>query len=418
MKRPLAVWFAALLGAVSQVPQARAHDGERTVSRGYGADGDLDDPRGIELTLGVRELYDDNLYRLPESLDSQASRDDYIRRISAGLGGNWQWSRQKVLLNLLATNSAYERNDQLDNTSGRGRAEWEWRAGNALSGALGGDFSRTLVSFSNTRFFGKDLLDSSGVFASLGFRLGPSWSFKAAGRSASTEHSANERRFDNFRTDSVTAGLHFKTSSESEIGVDVRRTEGDFDRAVNLSGQLFDRDYVDESASLELNQILSPRTRVGLKLGYLSREYGDVALADVGKGGFSGAIGDVLLQWQASNKIMLNFNGWRRLRAYLDAESDYFVSEGASVAPTWQPSDRISVELELGFETQDYLGASANLQSSARADRVRSGKLQLSYSPLRKLHFDLIGSIEERESDRDLLEYESQIASFGVRWTY
>lgn len=403
MKYRLALFFAVLIVANSPA---------------YCADAEADESTGIELTLGVRELYDDNLYRLPETIDPQRSREDYIRRISAGLNGNWQWSRQKVLLDLLATNNAYQHNDQLDNTSGRGRAEWEWRAGHAWSGALGGDFNRTLANFSNTRFLGKDLLDTTGTFASLGLSLGPSWSLKAAGRSASTEHGASERRFDNFHTDSITAGLHFKTSSDSEIGVDVRRTEGRFDRAVNLAGQLFDRDYEDESIGLEVNQVYSPRTRIELSVGYLSRKYGDAALADVGKGRFAGTIGDLLLQWQASNKIALNLNGWRRLRAYLDAESDYFVSEGVSVAPTWEPSGKVSVALELGYETQDYLGASVNLPSSARADRVRTGKLQIGYSPLRKLHFDLTGSIEERESDRVQLEYDSQVASVGVRWTY
>ena len=48
---------------------------------------DGDDP-GFELTLGAREVYDDNLYRLPEiispqqALISAASRDDYVRRVS------------------------------------------------------------------------------------------------------------------------------------------------------------------------------------------------------------------------------------------------------------------------------------------------------------------------------------------------
>jgi hypothetical protein len=153
-------------------------------------------------------------------------------------------------------------------------------------------------------------------------------------------------------------------------------------------------------------------------VGYLSRNYNDAALADVSKGSFEGPIGDLLLQWQALHKIALNLNGWRRLRAYLDAESDYFVSEGISVAPTWEPSDKVSVALELGYETQDYLGASVNLTSSARSDVVRTGKLQIGYSPLRKLRFDLTVSVEERESDRVLLGYESKLASVGVRWKY
>jgi len=44
--------------------------------------------------------------------------------------------------------------------------------------------------------------------------------------------------------------------------------------------------------------------------------------------------------------------------------------------------------------------------------------LQIGYSPLRKLRFDLTVSVEERESDRVLLGYESKLASVGVRWKY
>ena len=388
------------------------------VSPAQGVDADLEDRNGIKLTLGARELYDDNLYRLPESSNSRSVGEDYIRRVSAGLDGNWQWLRQKVLLDLLAMNNAYDRHDQLDNTSGRARAEWKWRAGSAWSGALGGDFNRTLASFSATQFRGRDLLDVTGTFASLTYQLGPRWSFKAAGRSASTEHGAAERRYDNFDTDSTTAGLRFKTASESEIGVDVRRTEGHFDRAANVAGQLFDRSYADEVATLELNQIYSPRTHLELSVGYLERKYDDVALADVGKESVKGTVGELLLVWQASNKIVLNFAGWRHLRAYLDAESEYFISEGGSIAPTWEPSEKISVALELGYETQHYLGKGASSEIAARVDRVQSGRLEIGYSPLHKLRFDLTGNLEKRDSNRSTLEYDAQVVSVGVRWTY
>jgi exopolysaccharide biosynthesis operon protein EpsL len=373
---------------------------------------------GLDLTLGARQLYDDNLYRRPESAGSQAERDDTIRRLSAGLAGNWQWSRQKVLVDLLAMNNAYQRNDQLDNTSGRARAEWKWRAGGAWSGAVGGDFNRTLASFSATQFRGKDLLDVTGTFASLAFRPGPRWTLKAAGRSASTEHGAEERRYDNFRTDSLTAGLFFKTAAETEIGVSARHTEGRFDRSVRVAGDLFDRSYVDEVASLEFNQIYSPRTHLELSVGYLQRKYDDPALADVNRSNVDGTIGELLLGWQAANKIELTLNGWRRLRAYLDAESEYFVSKGVSIGPTWKPTEKISVALELSYETQAYLGTSVSPQNGARMDRVHSGRLEIGYSPLRKLRFDLTGNLEKRVSNRPLLEYDSQVASAGVRWTY
>jgi hypothetical protein len=368
--------------------------------------------------LAAREMYDDNLYRRPDSSGSSSPREDYIRRVSAGLGGNWQWSRQKVLVNLLATDNAYERNDQLDNVSGRASAEWEWRAGRLWSGAVGGDFSRALASFANTQFRGKDLLDVTGTFASLAFRPGPRWTLKAAGRSASTEHGAEARRYDNFRTDSLTAGLYFKTASETELGLSARRTEGRFDRGVRVGGQLFDRNYADEIASFELTQTYSPRTHLELSVGYLRRNYDDETLADVNRSSLDGTVAELLLGWQAANKIELTINGWRRLRAYLDAESEYFISKGFSIGPSWKPTDKISVALELAYETQTYLGTSVSPQYGEREDRVHSGRLEIGYSPLRKLRFDLGGNFEQRESNRSALTYDSQVASVGVRWTY
>jgi exopolysaccharide biosynthesis operon protein EpsL len=389
----------------------------------FAAGNEVEVEPGFELTLGAREVFDDNLYRLPELLDAQtgamaASRDDQIRRLSAGIEQRWQWSRQKVHVNLLATDSRYQRNEQLDHTAGNGRAEWEWQAGNAWSGALGADFGRSLANFANTRFLGKDMLETTGAFANLAFRLGPSWSIRTAARRAETEHSAEARRFDNSETESATVGLRYKTAAETEIGLSVRRTQASFQSPLNLSGQLFQRDYVDDSVNLELERVVSPRTRIEASVGLLRRGYDDAALTETGKGSFDGPVGDLQLQWQASNKIAIDLGAWRRLRAYLDAESDYFVSEGIRISPTWTPTYKTEVSLELGYETQDYLGAGISLPLDRRRDEVGSGELVLSYRPLRKLRFDVTGGIERRASNRALLEYDSVVASFGVRWEY
>ena len=386
-------------------------------------DGQGEEP-GFEMTLGARQVYDDNLYRLPEIIDPQqslvsgASRDDYVRRVSLGIEQSWHWSRQKVLIDLLAVDSSYQRNDQLDNRSGRGRAEWDWQAASAWSGTFGADYGRSLANFANTRYLGRDMIETTGTFANLGFRLGPSWSLRAAARRATTEHSAELRRFDNSVTESVTGGLRYKTRSETQIGLSLRSTRARFESPLNLSGQLFDRDYEDESINLELERVVSPRTRIEGSIGVLRRGYDDNSLTESGKGSFEGPVGDVMLQWQASNKIAIDTNGWRRLRAYLDAESDYFVSEGVSIAPKWKPTHKLEVALELGIETQDYLGAGINLPRERRSDEVSSGELTLSYRPLRKLRFDLTGRVEQRGSNRPLVEYDSLVASFGVRWSY
>jgi exopolysaccharide biosynthesis operon protein EpsL len=390
----------------------------------FGADAPGDVINGVDITLGVHATYDDNLYRLPDSIDPAtlagegATRSDYVQRATAGLDGHWQWSQQKLLLELNANANRYEHNDSLDNTAGRGGVEWDWRTGKWLSGKIGGDYSRSLANFATTRFLEKDELETTGEFASFSFHLGPSWHLKAGGRRAETDHSAPERSFDTSRTDSLTAGLEYESSSHNTIGVQARRTEADFMSDLTLVGFPFNRDYKDEALTLEINRVFSPRTALVVSAGYLRREYRDPLLAAVDKGSFEGPIADVTFDWEATNKIALSFSGWRKLRAYLDAESDYFEAVGGSVAATWTPTAKIEVSLEGGYEHQDFLGTSFSLGADARDDRVRNAGLAIRYSPLRKLHLELSGRFEERGSNREILAYESQIASFGIRWTY
>jgi hypothetical protein len=369
---------------------------------------------GLTLTLGAHEIYDENLYRLPDDV----SRSDYLSRLTFGIEQQWQWSRQKVLIDLNASHNAYRHNDYLDNTSVDARAAWQWEAGR-LVGTFAGDYNQALASFANTRFQGRDVLDTVGGTWKLGLKLGPQWSLHASGRHAETEHSAEVRNFDDSSTDSASIGLQFTTSSENEFALSYRATRAEFQHAATLNGLPFDRNYEERGGNLRLHYAWSEKTAFDGNFGYLEREYPNPSSTDIGRGSFSGGVWDATIEWQPTIKIGLEIAGWRKLRAYLDAESDYFVSEGASVVSSWHPSDRIGLAFEAGYETQDFLGSSANLVvADGRRDRVWSRKLTLSYRALRKLHLDLSGRVEDRQSNREGLQYDARVASLGVRWEY
>lgn len=379
---------------------------------------------GLTLTLGARETYDDNLYRLPGNQDPSAvpgpdeARSDYVTRVSMGLDQQWQWSRQQVLVDIKANHDAYRNNEHLDHASGAARAGWQWQAGGRWSGEFGGDYSRTLANFANTQFLGLDLVDIKGASGMLAFRVGAQWSLRVAARSADTEHSAVGRRFDNSDTDSGSVGLQFKTAPGNEFALSYRVTRAGFDQPGSLNGAVFDRDFEEHVGSFRVHYVWSEKTTFEGSVGHLEREYAHAALAEGPRGSFSGAVWDAELQWEPTIKVGLELGGWRKLRAYLDAESDYFVATGASLVTNWHPTDRFAVALEAGYEDQDYLGAFNILVPERRRDRVLSQEITVSYRALRKLHFDLNGRIEDRDSNRARQQYESEVASIGARWVY
>lgn len=384
---------------------------------------ETEDP-GFTFTLGARETYDDNLYRLAENLDPStvlgpaAARSDYVSRVSMGLDQRWQWSRQQVVVDIKGNHDAYRNNQHLDHTSGAARAKWQWQVGGRWSGEFGGDYSRSLASFANTQFLGLDLVDITGASGMLAFQLGAQWSLRVAARHADTEHSAAGRRFDNSDTDTGSVGLQFKTSSGNEFALSYRATRAGFELPGSLNGAVFDRDFEEHVGSFRMHYVWSEKTTFDGSIGYLEREYANTALSAASRGSFSGGVWDAALQWEPTIKLRFEVGGWKKLRAYLDADSDYFIAEGVSVVSGWHPTDRFAVALEAGYENQDYLGVFNILVPDQRRDRVLSGELTVSYRVLRKLHFDLTGRIEDRESNRAALQYDAEIASIGARWVY
>src|SRR6186713_499887 len=105
------------------------------------------DPEGVKFSLRDGLLVDDNLYRAADGGES-----DTINRLSAGVDGAWQLSRQGLNVTARLDRNRFRRNDQLDYTSGNASASWAWQAGSTLSGDLGVDYNRALASFANTTF--------------------------------------------------------------------------------------------------------------------------------------------------------------------------------------------------------------------------------------------------------------------------
>jgi len=378
----------------------------------------------FDIWVADRFALDDNLYRLPDDLDPQLSpapdgrRGDYVNRLSAGLDASWDLSRQAVKLNLRMDQNRFARNDHLDNTSGNAKAEWAWRLGSNWKGDVGADYARSLAGFANTRFRERDVLETTGAFWSTSFTAGR-WTLRGAARQSETEHGAATRQFDNSQTRSGSFGIQYTTPSENTFGLDYRYSKASFDRPALLNDQLFDRNYEENTAGVRVGYALGPKTTLKASGGYLKRKYPDAVVSGIPKGSFEGGVWEAALQWQPTIKLGMELGGWRKLRAYLDAESDYFVAQGYSIAPVWNPTNRLRVTFEASYEQQDYLGSSVNLLvPDSRHDRVRGGELSVTYRAWRMVHFDLSGRMERRDSDRNQLQYDSRIASFSVRLTF
>jgi exopolysaccharide biosynthesis operon protein EpsL len=374
---------------------------------------------GLTVTLSEQLSYDDNLFRLSDAVRASGlflvpgtSVDDLVNQASLGLAARLEPGQQALNLEARLVDSRYADNDSLNNIGGSARANWDWRIGGTLSGQLGAQYARALAGFTNTSFYGRDDLTTTAYTGSLRYVIGPHWRLMGGVRRADSSHSADARQGDDYASTSGTAGLEFETGSGNVVGADYQRAKGEFDRLTTLNGLPFDRDYDEDKASLRTRYAFTDKTLLQASAGYLWRHYPNSGIAE-----FSGGVWRASLAWEPSVKTRLDFAAWRELTADVNSESDYFVTRGASINPTWSPTVKLSFALQGSWEKQRYTG-STPLTTAGRRDEIKALSLSLRFAPRETFLVALTGRTEKRDSNRLLRGYDTDQLSLELRWSH
>ena len=374
---------------------------------------------GVDYFIGAGALYDDNLFRQPagSTLSSGAThlhRQDLIERVSAGIRGSWALAQQSFELKAHGDDNRFEQNDQLNNISGSAALTWDWRVGHRWTGQLGADYARALANFANNLVLDKDLLSQRGSFAGATFELGPHWFLHGDVRWSSGEHSAAVRRVDDDNIRTQKFGVELKLSSTDSLGWNYRHANASFAGGLLLNGVNFDRNYDESASAVWVKYALTGKTDLDCEGGYVRRDYPNAAI-----GNFTGATGRGTLNWHPGAKTAVAITGWRDLNAYIDAQSNYFVTRGASITPSWAPTEKITTSVAVSWERQNYIGSNPTVAAGEfRRDTVKSAQASATYVPARALELDITYRREQRDSSLAPLTYVDNLAVLGVRFTF
>jgi len=374
------------------------------------------DPSTYAIYVADQLTYDDNLYRLPSIADATAlagagaKRQDLVESVSLGADVHWYAGNQAVGVNLRADNNRFSHNDALNNTSGRGNLVWDWRLGENLSGQAGADYYRALVSFANTNYYARDMVERVDYFGSARYRVGPHWTLVGGVIDADTTLSAVAEHLYDFHSKSGNAGVEYASASGNTLTWEYRYTDARFPQAFVLNGAPFNSNYNEDTTRLLVKYAVTAATVIEASAGYLRRDYPYSSFA-----AFSGNIWRASLQWQPTRALQFALTGWRELKAYVDSESDYFVSNGGSIEPAWTVSDKLTLSLAVSWENHDYIGSSpSTLTFVSRHDQVLSRQARLVYKPARSLAVNLTYRYDRRDSNRARLEYDDTLATANV----
>jgi hypothetical protein len=365
--------------------------------------------------------YDDNLYRLPSGLVNifallgpNAAPQDHINTATVGTDVHWVFGRQSLDVTALADENRFSRNVDLNNSAGNGKAVWNWRVGGYLSGTAGVDYYRSLAGFGYTGYLGRDLIDRSDYFGTAHYQIGPRWSIFGGVTESDITHSAKPEQFYDYHLKSGSGGIEYATAVNNTIGLQYQYSDARFPQGILLNEVPFAQDYDDESTQVLLKYALTEKTLINASAGYLKRNYPDSTI-----GSFSGDIWKATVQWQPSDKTQALVNVYRQLQAYLEAESNYFVDTGGSVAPVWAPTEKVRVSLILSWDDENFIPSRLNaLDVTSRHDKVTSQTASVIYTPMRLLTFNLSYRNEQRDSNDPFFQYDDKVASAGVTFKW
>ena len=374
-------------------------------------------------------MYDDNLFRLPEPAlrdpNEQPIEDtaDYVNQLTAGFRTRLNFGRQDLRLTGRVNDVRFRNNDQLDYTGGAANLVLDWTIGSRWSGELSGDYQRSLASYTNYRFVERDIVEALGGELEARFELGPRFALLAGARARRTEHSDDERRAENFESNAAWGGIEYASSPTDRFILEYQVLEGDFpDSFAPGSIDARDRSYEETLINFRTEYEITSKLHFRGNVGNLERTYAPGSIAN----DYSSGIWRGTVEWQPRSKLGFELSAWRDLKAYVDAESDYFVADGASIGPKWSPSDKLAFALEYVYEEQNYIGTpilsgtgEPGIETDpGRIDEVDIARFTASYAPRDFLELDLTWAYIERSSNRPTREYDAQVASMALRFVF
>jgi len=381
---------------------------------------DLSNGNLWDLFVGDQENYDTNLYRLPANVNDLAalgiasgSREDHFNTSSAGLDGSWSLGRQIFVVNVRADDNRYAQSTDLDYVSTADKVVWDWQILSTLSGQIGAAYSRSLAGFVNATVYTRDVVDLYQYFAGGRLALGPHWTL--FGGVLDTDTKLSTLRLDDNNSTSGAFGAELSTNAVNTVGAEYR-----FNRVTYSASQNQDGDYNEDRARGYIKYVFSEKTEIDASAGYLWRNYPSATHAI---GDFAGDVWRISAQWQMTEKTQLIALGWRELQAYLTQNTNCYVSNGVSIAPTWQPTESINLNLLISSEKQDYTVDALNVTGNGpRRDRVNAAQAGISYTPNYPLWRDLTLTVsarrEQRTSNYYQYTYNDTLAYVGLVFKY
>lgn len=376
-------------------------------------------PRPTEVWVQGGLLHDNNIFRLSKDANTRAvlgsdNRSETVTRLGAGIRHEALVAgRQRLRLEARGEQYSYQEHSLLNNFAYGLRGEWLWELTNDLSGALGYERHQRLTDLAQLQRVTNDRITEDHAFVNGAYRLGPTVRLRGALDGVKAKHSDAAFQAAGVRATSVVAGADYVTTLGNAIGLEARRTQGNYPTAEVIGGTtLVDNEFVERELAVVATLAAGPQLTGTGRVGHTTRDHKQFPQRD-----FSGTTWHATLSWTPLPKTGFDFSLYKEPRSIVDIAASYVIVSGASFGPRWAPTEKLVFSVLLLRERQQYAGDPGIivLGTPQRDETVRALRLGVGWEPKRFIEVSAGFDHGIRSSNALLRDYDYNAAMANVR---
>lgn len=367
----------------------------------------------FQFRAGQSWQYDSNVFRLSDSINSQAaiglsSGSDHFGVTTIGAKIDKSYGLQRFEFDVNANRYSYKNFSRLDFTSVNYSAAWRWSITPALYGNLTTDrleYTDNTADLQNQGQLNRKtdrltLLDAE-------YAIDGPWRVL----SGVFERSSSNSQAFTFEGDSkirgVQVGARYVFASDTSLAYRLKQGRGEYPNRV--ASALFASEFKDREHEFKLIWPITGKTTIQSRLSYLDREHDGVSSRN-----FSGFVGQVDASWKITGKTTVNGGVSRDLSDYQTNNISYYRSNRFFIAPIWKPTEKTAVKFRYDHSVRNYSGPLPGFVATNRRDTIDSNVLGFEWDVIRAVKLTTSVFTDRRKSNELGADYKSHGVSFSV----
>ena len=370
--------------------------------------------------LSVREVYDDNIFRVRDEgqLKSSIGDDqlaDYLTIYTLGLNLDYRWSRQGLGVQMRKDFLRYGHYTSQNSGQDDVRGDLSLRVLDRISAKITGGYSRLIESKESYRTQEKNERTTKAAGISLAYKLPSGVDIHTALSQEEVDFSLSELNSRENTRRGYSGGISYSPSPDTGFDVHYERNIIDYDITQFIGGRPVNNDNVGESVRAGFRRGFSPGTLLSINTGYLWRGHREFSGRD-----FEGVVGKAGVNYSMTGKLTLSLTAERRLYEEIFLDQIYSANDSIGLGLVYRPAAKIDVSIYGGASTKTFNGDSDIVTDSgtAREDRFKEFRTGIAWSPVRSFVADLRYSNTARDSNFDIYNYRDNILEGGISYKF